>query len=233
MNAQQETILVRIIAQHWAQAVVSAANWENFWLNEGIATTLERYVISRLWNYNQAQTDAWVGNFSLDKQTSVIGLTNATYFTLHPVLQGANPADSFTIAPFEKGFQLIAFIYETLGMYHPGGGEFFLSYYLNERALTSIQTYQFTRTFSQYVEGANIAYTNPLNLQLSPDDVGDILAMIEYDEWLYEEGSDPTMTLNFTNSDVILAQEAANNFLAGNTTINTTMYNYTEWYSSQ
>lgn len=118
-------------------------------------------------------------------------------------------------------------------MYHPGGGEYFLSYYLNDRALTSIQTYQFTRTFSQYVEGVNMAYTDTMNLQLSPDDVGDILSMIEYDEWLYETGSDPTRTLIFTNSDVRLAQAAADNFLAGNTTINTTMYDYNSWYTSQ
>ena len=53
-DAQQETVLVRIVAQMWCQALTSAVNWEVQWLNDGIATALERWVISRLWTAMQA-----------------------------------------------------------------------------------------------------------------------------------------------------------------------------------
>jgi hypothetical protein len=50
-DAQQETVLVRIVAQMWCQALTTSVNWESYWLNEGIATALERWVISRLWTW--------------------------------------------------------------------------------------------------------------------------------------------------------------------------------------
>lgn len=102
-DAQQEVVLVRLCAQHWIGALTSHNNWEDFWLTEGYATALERLAISNLWTKKQAYTEAWVGNTSLATY-DVLGLQNATYATLHPVLQGANPIDSFSIVPFEKGF---------------------------------------------------------------------------------------------------------------------------------
>ena len=42
------------------------------------------------------------------------GLNN-TYASLHPVLQGDNPDNSFSEVPYEKGFQLLNYMETLIG----------------------------------------------------------------------------------------------------------------------
>jgi leukotriene-A4 hydrolase len=78
-------------------------NWEDFWLNEGFAVFVERYVLTNLEDVNYALTEAFVGNNALSQQNTAYGATN-TYASIHPVLQGDNPDNMVSIVPFEKGF---------------------------------------------------------------------------------------------------------------------------------
>lgn len=74
-----------------------------------------------------------MGNNSLYESSTRLGLANQTYYTLHPVLQGANPIDAFSIVQFEKGFQFLFWLnYQGLIEYSPYGGQDFLTYYLQQ-----------------------------------------------------------------------------------------------------
>ena len=109
-DKSQEWVLLREMAQSWTGNQVTPDNWEDVWMNEGITTFVMREAIAQAYSLTAAQTGAFVGNNSLTEATNIIGYANATYLTLHPVLQGANPDGAMTIVPFEKGFQLLYFI---------------------------------------------------------------------------------------------------------------------------
>lgn len=53
-DAGNETILTRLVAQHWFGALVTANNWEDYWLTESFGTAVERFVVSSLWTEMQA-----------------------------------------------------------------------------------------------------------------------------------------------------------------------------------
>jgi leukotriene-A4 hydrolase len=62
-----------------------------------------------------------------------------TYSSLHPVLHGDNPDNSFSIVPFEKGFQLLAYLYQTVLDYVMM--QDFITYYIETNSLTSINAF--------------------------------------------------------------------------------------------
>jgi leukotriene-A4 hydrolase len=95
-DKSQEFVLIRNAAQHWTGAVVTNNNWEDQWLNEGLTTYIERMVEAQLDTITYAYVEAYVGNSTLARQTSVIGVQNETYSTLHPVLHGNNPDYAFS-----------------------------------------------------------------------------------------------------------------------------------------
>lgn len=84
-------VQARNLAQAWIGMQVTPQNWEDQWLMEGISTHLQRNVYGFLYTEEFALTEAYQGNTSLNQQSGVIGLPNATYYSLHPVLHGANP----------------------------------------------------------------------------------------------------------------------------------------------
>jgi leukotriene-A4 hydrolase len=61
---------------------------------------------------------------------------NTTYASLYPVMNGANPDDSFSQVPYEKGFQFLTYL-ESLMTSDEDFREFIQAYIL-KHSLTSI-----------------------------------------------------------------------------------------------
>jgi leukotriene-A4 hydrolase len=195
-------VLVRNIAQSWTGNQVTPNNWEDYWLNEGFTTFIERHVLAQLYDYNFAATEAYIGNNSLATETNIIGVADKTYVTLHPVLHGDNPDNSFTIVPFEKGFQFLQWIEDfVLGYYHM---EDFLEYYIVMNSLTSINQFQLRDTFSSFIQ---TYYPNA-------DRDNSLLQSIQFTQWIYETGPDPTGLLDFTNPYTTAAKNLALAYIA-------------------
>lgn len=93
---------------------MTANNWEDIWLMQGLTQSAERYLIGQWEGFYWAQTQAFIGNISMSRMYNVFGMPNETYATLHPVLQGSNPDDSYSIVPFEKGFQLEYYLWQNV-----------------------------------------------------------------------------------------------------------------------
>lgn len=87
----------------WTGAQVTPSNWEDTWINEGFTTYIERNVLGQLIDLSYSVVESYVGNNSAS-MGSVLGMKNATYHTLHPVLHGANPDLAFNNIIYEKGF---------------------------------------------------------------------------------------------------------------------------------
>jgi len=222
-DKSQEYVLVRNVAQSWLGSQVTPNNWEDVWINEGFTTYVERMVQAQLWTYNFALTEAYVGNTSYASQVSVIGIQDQTYSTLHPVLHGDNPDNSFSIVPFEKGFQLLAYIEQSVLGDYPAMLDF-ITFYIESNNLMSICAFTERKTFSQFVE----------SYYSDADQVNEILAMVDYEEWIYVVGTDPTNTLNFTVPPVTAALDMANAYIVGNGTSGPSNYaDYNTWESNQ
>ena len=97
------------MAHSWTGNEVTCRDWENFWLNEGLTVFIERHVSAELHGEDFRQISALLGNNSLWSDMENYGLNN-TYSSLHPVLLGDNPDNSFSEVPYEKGFQLIYYM---------------------------------------------------------------------------------------------------------------------------
>ena len=213
---------MREVAQQWTGNQVTQNNWEDVWINEGFTTYVERMVQAQLWDLNFAYTEAFVGNTSMSSQVNIYGMQDQTYASLHPVLKGDNPDNSFSIVPFEKGFQLLAYIYDQVIGYV--AMEDFITYYIETNSLQSICAFAERRTFSNFVE----SYYD------TPDDVNDYLAMVDYEAWIYEVGNDPTGTLDFTNSATTAALNLANAYITLNGASSPSNYqDYNSFVSNQ
>lgn len=81
--------------------------------------------------------------------------------------------------------------------------EDFFTYYLTQENLMSICAFTFRHVFSNFVEQY---YTDA-------DTVNNVLAMVNYEEWIYEMGPDPTGTLSFSNNATNAAVNLANAYV--------------------
>lgn len=104
-------------------------NWEDLWLNEGFTAFIERHVDAQLWDVDTAKTNAFIGNYSLSRAVNILGSNlPLTYRSLHPVLAGDNPDNSYSIIPYEKGFQLLQYIEDSVIGYN--NMQDFITYYI-------------------------------------------------------------------------------------------------------
>lgn len=95
-----------------------------------------------------SKVSALLGNTSMYQDMENFGLNN-TYSSLHPVLRGDNPDNSFSEVCYEKGFQLLYYMESLIG--RPEMKKF-LRFYMQEHSLTSITTIQLRETWEFFVE---------------------------------------------------------------------------------
>lgn len=183
-DKSQTYVAVHEICHSWTGNEVTTNNWEDFFLNEGFTVFFERHVTDQLYDRDFAYTEALLGNTSLYNAIQGFGVNN-TYSSIHPVLLGDNPDNSFSEVPYEKGFQMLAYIEKNVLGY--ALMEDFLTYYIYNNALTSIDAFTMRETFSNFVE----------SIAGDPETVNEILAEVDFETWIYGVGTDPSGTLDF------------------------------------
>jgi leukotriene-A4 hydrolase len=122
------------IVHSWTGNSVTCQNWESFWLNEGFTVFIERKVSGELHGEDFALVEAQLGNMSMWSDMQYFGLDN-TYSSIHPVLAGDNPDNSFTELPYEKGFQTLTYLESLVGA---DQFRMFLRFWVSSRLLTSV-----------------------------------------------------------------------------------------------
>ena len=146
------------------------------------------------------------------------GLNN-TYASLHPVLQGDNPDNSFSEVPYEKGFQLLNYMETLIGRDQMKA---FLNFYMKEHSLTSITTIQLRETWEFFVE-----YKIP---GLSAIEVNNILSSIAWETWMYQTGL-PPYTANFTTPESDQSAALAYSYIALNGTASPAQAEIDEYFT--
>jgi len=117
-DKSQVYVAAHEMAHSWTGNTVTCANWDNFWLNEGFTVFLERKCAEVLHSVDFAKASAFVGNSSAYQSMEGYGLWNS-YSSLHPNVRDDLPDNSFSVIPYEKGYQFLYFIeQEVLGELH-------------------------------------------------------------------------------------------------------------------
>jgi len=88
-----------------------------------------------LYGADFALVEAQLGNVSMWADMEKFTEEKQTYASIHPVLQGDNPDNSFTELPYEKGFQTLTYLESLVGDVQ---FRLFLRYWVQERFLTSV-----------------------------------------------------------------------------------------------
>lgn len=160
-------VVAHELAHSWTGNLVSNANAEHFWLNEGGATYAERRILEETFGH-EAAVLAWaLGRRELDvtiERLYAAGQPELTH--LRTQLNGVDPDDAYTQVAYEKGALLLRALEEAVGR---ATFDAFLASYLKR--------YRFgVLTSEEFVEFA--AQNLP----------GDALDRVQIDAWLYEPG---------------------------------------------
>ncbi|KDO29468.1 hypothetical protein SPRG_06006 [Saprolegnia parasitica CBS 223.65] len=161
-------VIAHEIAHSWTGNLITNHTWEHFWLNEGWTMWLQRKIMAKIYTELHFDFDAIIGwNALLD---SVDHYGHDHEFTkLVPVLDGADPDDSFSSVPYEKGFNLLYYLSKLVG---DAEFETFAKAYVRAFRYKTVTSNEFRDFFIAF-----FATTK-----------GDALATIDWDAWFYAPG---------------------------------------------
>lgn len=136
------------IAHSWTGNLVTNANFEHFWLNEGFTTFLERKIAGKIGQGEPTRHfNALEGLKDLKETIKAMGEKNQLT-RLVTDLRGVNPDDAFSVVPYEKGHSFLFYLEQLLG--GPTVFEPFLRAYIQHYKYQSIKTEDFKRFLVEY-----------------------------------------------------------------------------------
>lgn len=163
-------VVAHEISHSWTGNLVTNANFEHFWLNEGFTVFVEQKIIGRLRGSQYRDFHALHGLSEL-KDTINNQLKDEPELTKLVVdLSNVGPDDAFSTVPYMKGSTFLRYLEELFG-----GAEIFepfLKKYLDKFKYQSILTKDFQRYVYEYFY----------------DKIPDKLEQVDWDKWLYSEG---------------------------------------------
>src|SRR5678816_4548265 len=89
------------LAHSWSGNLVTNATWQDFWLNEGFTTYLERRIVEAVYGKRLSDMERIIGLRDLAQARA--DLTVAGDRTLQPTLGDRDPDDAYSVVPYELG----------------------------------------------------------------------------------------------------------------------------------
>jgi len=127
------------LSHSWSGNLITNASWNDFWINEGFTTYIERRIIELIHGPEYAEMLHALGN--QDLEAAVIEYDHQPELTkLKLALEGKNPDDALSIIPYQKGFALLKMIEKEVGR---GRMDSFVKANYAARAFTSMTTEDF------------------------------------------------------------------------------------------
>jgi hypothetical protein len=107
-------VLAHELAHSWTGNLVTNANAEHFWLNEGFTVYAERRIVEALHGTDEAELHAALGRRALDDAVARFARTpELTRLRTH--LAGIDPDEAFSRVPYEKGYFFLRTLEEAAG----------------------------------------------------------------------------------------------------------------------
>ena len=89
------------------------ASWEDFWLNEGFTTYLERRIVEAVYGKPRADMEAMIGVRDLEDSRKTLDVPKDR--TLLPDMTGRDPDDAYSTVPYEQGALFLTFLEAKFG----------------------------------------------------------------------------------------------------------------------
>jgi leukotriene-A4 hydrolase len=157
-------VVAHELAHSWTGNLVTNADMDHFWLNEGFTVWAERRLLEAL-HGEEATVLAWaIGEKALEESMERFG-KDSPLTRLRTDLAGTDPDDAFSSIPYEKGARFVALLERTAGRER---FDRFMRRYVERFRFTSITTEEFLA----FLEG----------------EMPGLAATLGASEWLYEPG---------------------------------------------
>ena len=140
------SLIAHELAHSWSGNLVTNANWNSVWLNEGFTVYLERRIIEALYGKERYAMEDALGHQSLQRNVeSFTAEGEAALTKLSMNLDDRDHDDGFSDVPYEKGRLFLGFLESRLGRAQLDA---FLREYFDRFAFQSIGT----STFVDYLQ---------------------------------------------------------------------------------
>jgi len=156
------------LAHSWSGNLVTNATWNDFWLNEGFTTYLERRIMEAIEGEEYADMLALLGLQDLEEEIQDLGPQSADTH-LHLELTGRDPDAGMTNVAYEKGAFFLRRLEEVFGRER---FDDFLRTYFDAHAFESLTTDEF------------VAYLRGELLDPNPE----LAARVDVDGWIHQPG---------------------------------------------
>jgi len=134
------------LAHSWSGNLVTNATWQDFWLNEGFTTYLERRIVEAVYGKRLSDMERIIGLRDLAQARA--DLTVAGDRTLQPTLGDRDPDDAYSVVPYELGALFLSFLEDKFGR---DTFDRFLRRWFDEHAFQSVTTAQFLEFLSKHL----------------------------------------------------------------------------------
>ncbi len=151
------SVIAHELAHSWTGNLVTNANAEHFWLNEGFTMYAERRITEALEGTEMASLSAALGRRELDESMARFAATpGMTRLRTH--LEGVDPDECYSLVPYEKGYFFLCAIEAVVG--RPAFSAW-LKTYLDAFRFRAITTADFERHLEAALPGALAAANAP------------------------------------------------------------------------
>jgi leukotriene-A4 hydrolase len=152
-------VVAHELAHSWTGNLISNANAEHFWLNEGGATYAERRIVEALWGPDTAALDWALGRRELEEALQRLVDTGRQELSrLRTELLGIDPDDAYTVVPYEKGALLFRALEVNAGR---AAFDAFIREYIETFRFGVLTTEQFLPFIEAHLAAGAIRLTNP------------------------------------------------------------------------
>ena len=131
------SLIAHELAHSWSGNLVTNANWNDFWLNEGFTVYFERRIMEALYGKDYTDMLALLGFQDLQADLSSLA---PEMQKLKLMLKGKHPDDAMSDIAYEKGYFFLRMLEENLGRENMDS---FLKNYFNDHKFQTITTEKF------------------------------------------------------------------------------------------
>lgn len=107
-------LIAHELSHSWSGNLITNASWNDFWINEGFTTYIERRIVELIHGPEFAEMLHALGN--QDLETAIAEYKQQPELTrLKMALEGKNPDDALSSIPYQKGFAFLKMIEKEVG----------------------------------------------------------------------------------------------------------------------
>lgn len=163
------SLVAHELAHSWSGNLVTNANWNDFWLNEGFTVYFEYRIMEALYGRPYSEMLALLSYQDLKEEVKDISVDKPADTHLKLELTGRNPDDGMTAIAYDKGYFFLRLLEETAGRKN---WDSFLKNYFNSNAFKVMTT-------EGFIDILNKELIAKYNLEIDS---------AFYGEWIYGPG---------------------------------------------